>query len=119
MVNIGILYSITRDWTDNLLCRFSNSRLSTQSFWFQNMNMWLLKLIFTHFWWMEKMNKVLFILLILFLSLTISSCKKSSSSSSSSGTTETDTSSSVALTQSLTSSNQFGMAKFDNATMQW
>ena len=35
--------SIIRDWIDNLLCRFSNSGLSTQSFWFQNMNMWLLK----------------------------------------------------------------------------
>jgi len=66
MVNIGLQSSKIRDWTNNLLCRFSNSRLSTQSFWFKNMNMWLLKLIFTHLWWMEKMNKILFILLILF-----------------------------------------------------
>jgi len=56
MANIGLLYAITRDWIDNLFCRFSNSGLSTQSFWFQSLNMWLFKLISSHYWWRKKMN---------------------------------------------------------------
>jgi len=36
MVDIGVTFANIRDWINNLLCRFSNSGLSTQSFWIQN-----------------------------------------------------------------------------------
>ena len=67
----------------NFLCRFSNSGFSTQSLWFQNMNIWLPKLISSHYWWRKKMNKVLYIILIFLFSLTVISCAKKDDSSSS------------------------------------
>ena len=90
MVDIGLQFAIIWDWIDNLLCRFSNSGFSTQSFWFQNMNMWLFKLISSHYWWRKKMNKVLYIILISLFSFIIFSCSEKDEH-----TTTTDTTSPV------------------------
>ena len=84
MVEIGLQFANIRDWIDNLLCRFSKFVFPTQSFWFQNMNMWLFKLISSHYRWSTKMNKILYIILISLFSLTIISCAKKSNTSSSS-----------------------------------
>ena len=90
IVNISVVFTVIMGWIDNLLCRFSNSGFSTQSFWFQNMNMWLFKLISSHYWWRRKMNKVLYIILISVFSITIYSCSSSSDSGSSTTSTTTD-----------------------------
>ena len=58
----------------------------------KNMNMWLFKLISSHYWWRKKMNKVLYIILISLFSLTVISCSSSSDGgSSTTSTTTTDT----------------------------
>ena len=80
MVDIGLYSANIRDWIDNLLWKFSNSGFSTQSFWFQNMNMWLFKLNSSHYWWRKKMNKVLYIIFISLFSFTIFSCSSSDDS---------------------------------------
>ena len=91
-VNIGVPFAITMDWIDNLLCRFSNSGFSNQSFCLQKVNMWLFKLSFSHYWLRKKMNKVLYIILISLFSLTIISCAKKSSDDSKTTTDDTTTS---------------------------
>ena len=105
MVEIGLQWAIIMGWIDNLLCRFSNFGLSTQSFWLHNMNMWLFKLISSHYRWSTKMNKVLYIILISLFSLTVISCAKKSSTSSSSTTTDNTTTSGAVTTVAGTGSS--------------
>ena len=89
MVNFSLVFTVIMGWIDNLFCRFSNSGLSTQSFWFQNMNMWLFRFVSSHYWWRRKMNNVLYIILISIFSLTVFSCSEKEESSRSSTTTTT------------------------------
>ena len=103
MEDIGVRFANKRDWIDNLLCRFSNSGLSTQSFCLQNMNMWLFKLSFSHYWLRKKMNKILHIILISLFSLTIISCAKKSSDDSKTTTDDTTTSDDDTTTTTTTS----------------